>query len=140
MLILKKLNKIKASLSQRAKLLSRNVPILFLCLKDSQTPAVAKLTALITVVYALSPIDFIPDFIPVLGYLDDLIILPALITLTVKLIPKSVWDNNAKKAEGMWTDGKPKKWYYAIPTVIVWFLIAFVIIKAIIKNKKSGVN
>lgn len=140
MLILKRFDRIKASLSQRARLLSRNVPILFLCLKDSQTPAAAKLTAFITVVYALSPIDLIPDFIPVLGYFDDLVILPALIALTVKLIPKSVWDDNAQKADGMWADGKPKKWYYAIPTIIVWFLIAFVIIKAIVKNKKSGVK
>lgn len=130
---MKKYNEIKASLSDRAKHLSRNIPVLFLCLKDGQTPALAKITALITVVYALSPIDFIPDFIPVLGYLDDLIILPALIALTLKLIPQSVWENNRQKAEGMWADGKPKKWYYAIPTVIIWLRIVFIIIK------KSGV-
>ena len=128
---MKKYKEITVALSERARRLTKNIPIMFMCLKDSRTPVVAKITAFVTVVYALSPVDFIPDFIPVLGYLDDLIILPALVALTVKLIPDTVWNENAKKSEGLWTDGKPKKWYYAVPVVIVWLLIAFVIIKVV---------
>lgn len=84
------------------------------------------------VAYALSPVDFIPDFIPVLGYLDDVILLPMLVALTVKFIPNDVLEKNRRQAEGTWQEGKPKKWYYAIPIIIIWILIIALIIKAII--------
>ena len=119
-------------LKEKAKQLKIDVPAVFLALKDKKTPWYAKVFAAMTVVYALSPIDFIPDFIPVLGYLDDLIILPALVALTVKFIPKDVFAEYRKKAQGMWQDGKPKKWYYAIPIVLIWILIIVLILKAII--------
>ena len=80
----------------RAKQLKADIPALVLSLRSRDTPVGAKILAGITVAYALSPIDLIPDFIPVLGYLDDLIILPALIALTVKLIPKDVFDSCRK--------------------------------------------
>ena len=82
-------------------------------------------------VYALSPVDLIPDFIPVLGYLDDLILLPLLIALAVKFIPNEVLERNRKQAEGMWQNGKPKKWYYAIPFVLVWIATIVLVINAI---------
>ena len=81
--------------------------------------------------YALSPIDLIPDFIPVLGYIDDIILLPLLTALTIKLIPTIVWDRNLEQARDMWKDGKPKKWYYAIPIVFIWILIIILIVKII---------
>ena len=77
-------------LKARAKQLKTNIPAVFLALKKRETPWTAKLLAALTVGYALSPIDLIPDFIPVLGYLDDLIILPAMVALTVRLIPAEV--------------------------------------------------
>lgn len=116
------------NLKERAKSLKKTVPAVFLALKDKDTPIIAKVLAGITVGYALSPIDLIPDFIPVLGYLDDVILLPALITLTIKLIPATVWERNLKAAENMWPDGKPKKWYYAIPIVLIWLLILYKIV------------
>ena len=105
---------------------------MFLCLKDSDTPVIAKVLAALTVGYALSPVDLIPDFIPVLGYLDDVILLPALIALTVKLIPKGVCEKNAVLAAGMWQDGKPKKWYYAVPIILIWVLIVVWLVKMIL--------
>lgn len=119
------------NLKERAKQLKTDIPAMFLSLKDKETPFIAKFVSLITVCYALSPIDLIPDFIPVLGYLDDVIILPALIVLTVKLIPKEVWQKNKEAAVGMWQDGKPKKWYYALPIVLIWLLIIWLVVKAI---------
>ncbi len=120
------------TLKERAKKLKTDVPAVFLALKSKQTPWYAKIVAVIVVVYALSPVDLIPDFIPVLGYLDDLIILPALIALTVKLIPKEVFAKCREQAEGMWQNGKPKKWYYAIPFVLIWVAVIALIVLAFI--------
>ncbi len=122
------------NIKERAKQLKSDLPVVFLALKKKETPLTAKLLAGITVAYALSPIDLIPDFVPVLGYLDDVIILPLLVALTVKSIPKDVFDQCQVEAQGLWTDGKPKKWYYAIPFVLVWGLILFFVIRAIINR------
>ena len=119
-------------LKEKAKQLKTDVPAVFLALMNKKTPWYSKVFAAMTVVYALSPIDFIPDFIPVLGYLDDLIILPALVALTVKFIPKDVFADYRQKAQGMWQDGKPKKWYYAIPIIVVWFGILGMIVSVFI--------
>lgn len=119
------------TLKERAAALKRDIPAVFLALKAKQTPVIAKILAGITVAYALSPVDLIPDFVPVLGYLDDLLLLPALIALTVKLIPEDIFCACRKQAEGMWQDGRPKKWYYALPIVAVWILIVFLIGKAV---------
>ena len=120
------------NLKERIRKLKKDIPMIFIALKDKDTPAIAKILAGITVAYALSPIDLIPDFIPVLGYLDDLILLPALVALTIKLIPQNVIERSRKVSDGIWENGKPKKWYYAIPIVIIWLLIIFLIIKPVI--------
>jgi len=119
------------NLKERAKQLKTDIPALFLCLKSKETPLLAKILAGITVGYALSPIDLIPDFIPVLGYIDDIIILPALIALTIQLIPKETFNRFREEAEGMWQNGKPKKWYYAIPISMIWMFIIWLIIKTV---------
>ena len=121
------------NLKERAKKLKTDIPAVFLALKDKDTPIYAKIIAGITVAYALSPIDLIPDFIPVLGYLDDIIILPVMVALTIKMIPKEVFEKNKKLSEGMWENGKSKKWYYAIPTVLIWLIIIALILKAVLK-------
>ena len=119
------------TLKERAKKLKRDVPAVFLALKDRETPLLAKITAAVTVAYALSPIDLIPDFIPVLGYLDDVLLLPALIALAIKLNPKEVWKRCQAESENMWVDGKPEKWYFAVPIILIWLLILWLIVKAI---------
>lgn len=119
------------NLKERASALKRDIPAVFLALKDRRTPALAKLLAGITVAYALSPIDLIPDFVPVLGYLDDVILLPGLVALTLKLIPPEVLETCRTQAEGMWQDGKPKKWYYALPVLLVWALVVIAVLKAV---------
>jgi len=93
----------------------------FHCNEKQDTPIIAKILAGITVGYALSPIDLVPDFIPVVGYLDDLIILPLLAALTIKFIPDGIMEECKAEAQGMWEGRKPKKWYYAIPILAVWF-------------------
>ena len=105
-------------LAARARKLKTDVPALFLCMKDSETPVIAKILAGLTLAYALSPIDLIPDFIPVLGYLDDMILLPAMVALTIRLIPPAVFARCRIEAEGLWANGKPGKWYFAIPIAL----------------------
>ena len=112
------------NLKERARKLKKDIPTVFLCLEDRRTPVLAKLMASLAVFQALSPIDLIPDFIPVLGYLDDVIILPFLIYLTVKLIPEDIGKENRGKAIVL-----AKKWTYAIPIIVVWVLIIILIIK-----------
>jgi len=123
---------------ERARKLKTDLPAVFLALKKKETPVYAKILAGVTILYALSPIDLIPDFIPVLGYIDDLIVLPALIALTIKLIPKEIFVQCRVDSEGLWQNGKPKKWYFALPIVIVWLLILFFIGKAIWLNQQKG--
>ena len=119
----------------RAKQLKPDIPAVFLALKRRETPWGAKVLAALTIGYALSPIDLIPDFIPVLGYLADLISLPARVALTVRLIPAQVMADCRAQAEGMWQNGKPKRWYYAIPIVLVWLLVVFLIVRAVVKPR-----
>jgi uncharacterized membrane protein YkvA (DUF1232 family) len=121
-----------SKLTDRAKKLKTDIPAVFLALKEKRTPWYAKIIAAVVVIYALSPIDLIPDFIPVLGYLDDLVILPALIALCIKYIPKDIFDDCRKRAEGLWGNGKPEKWYYAIPFILIWVAVIALIVIAFI--------
>lgn len=119
------------TLKGRARNLKSDIPAVFLALQDRDTPIFAKILAGLTVAYALSPIDLIPDFIPVLGYLDDLILLPTLVALTVKCIPQEVMARCHKKADGLWQNGKPKKWYYAIPIILLWGMLIFLLLRMV---------
>jgi uncharacterized membrane protein YkvA (DUF1232 family) len=108
-------------LNERLRRIKVYLPTLFLAIKHRNTPWYAKAIAIFAIVYAISPIDLIPDVIPVIGYLDDLLILPILITICIKLIPESVMDEcliNAKDIQ------LPKgKWYHAIPIVLLWIIL-----------------
>ena len=77
-------------LKTRARALKKELAALYIAFRDPRTPWLARGVALLTLAYALSPIDLIPDFVPVLGYLDDLVIVPAGIALAIKLIPADV--------------------------------------------------
>lgn len=123
--------KFSVKLKERAKQLKVDIPAVFIALKRKDTPMLVKVLAFITVTYALSPIDLIPDFIPVLGFLDDALILPGLVALIVKLIPPEVFADCRREAEGLWADGKPKKWHYALPIIAIWLLVIFIVVKAV---------
>lgn len=118
-------------LKKRAKQLKADIPAVFIALRKKETPLLPKILAGITIAYALSPIDLIPDFIPVVGYLDDIILLPVLIALTIKLIPDEVFAECRKEAEGLWADCLPVNWRYAVPIVVCWLLIIFAAVKII---------
>lgn len=64
-------------------------------------------------------------------YLDDMIVLPALIALTIKFMPQNIIERNRRLSKGLWEYGKPKKWYYAIPIIVIWLFIIMLVIKAV---------
>ena len=93
----------------RVRALKTEVRALLLARRDPRVPWRAKVVAALVVAYALSPIDLIPDFIPVLGYLDDLIILPLGILLALKMIPPDVMHDCRRKAAASEAEDKPCK-------------------------------
>ncbi len=119
------------NIREKAKQIKRDLPAVFLALKHKDTPLLAKMLSAVAVCYALSPIDLIPDFIPVLGYLDDVLILPVLIVIIIKLVPKEVFEECRNESEGLWKDGKPERWYYALPIVLIYILVIYFIVMKI---------
>jgi uncharacterized membrane protein YkvA (DUF1232 family) len=117
----------------KSKELKYNLSALTLVYKRKDVSILPKIIIVITIWYALSPIDLIPDFVPVFGYLDDLLILPLLINLALKLIPKEVMDECREQAKNLWKHGKPKRWYYSIFIITIWIFILFIIVKIFLK-------
>lgn len=112
-----------------ARRLKNEIMTLYLAARDPRTPWYAKAVIACVVAYALSPIDLIPDFIPVLGYVDDLLLLPLGIYLALKLIPPAVLvDARQQAAETL--EKLPKSWLAAVAIVILW--IATVVIAGIV--------
>jgi len=108
-------------LRQRAKELKAEVFALYFAYKDPRVAWYAKLFIIIVVGYAFSPIDLIPDFIPILGYLDDLVLIPLGVALAIKMIPAPVLEEAREKAKSLQT--KPKNWLAAIIIIVLWILV-----------------
>ena len=109
---------------QRARALKREVYALFLAYRDPRTPWYGKAFAALVVVYAFSPIDLIPDPIPVLGYLDDLVLVPLGVTIALRLIPPEVMADARVKAEEILKAGKPVSWVGAVLIGAIWLALA----------------
>lgn len=109
-------------IKSKAKLLKREAFVLYFAYKDPRVAWYTKLFAICVVAYAFSPIDLIPDFIPILGYLDDIILVPLGIWLALKLIPKDVISDCREKAQELISKGKPKNWITGILFIIIWIL------------------
>jgi uncharacterized membrane protein YkvA (DUF1232 family) len=109
-------------LADRARLLKRDTYTLYLAARDPRTPWYAKVLAAAVVAYALSPIDLIPDFIPVIGYLDDLIIVPLGIAAVLRLVPAGVLAD-CREQSRLRTERRVS-WVGAAFMVAVWLLVA----------------
>ncbi|MGB0921686.1 MAG: YkvA family protein [Alphaproteobacteria bacterium] len=114
-----------------AEHLARDVLALSLAMSDKRVPWYAKAVAFFVVAYALSPIDLIPDFIPVLGYLDDLILLPIGIWVVLKLIPDDLMAELRAEAEGMAHRQLPKNVIGAVIIVAFWGLILYALMSSL---------
>jgi uncharacterized membrane protein YkvA (DUF1232 family) len=112
------------NLKRRARSLKADTYALYLVARDPRTPWYAKVLVGAVVAYALSPIDLIPDFIPVIGYLDDLILLPLGIALAIRLVPDEVLAECRARAEASIGEDKPVNLVAAAIVVGVWILLA----------------
>ena len=122
---------------QRAGQLRTEIYALYLAYKDPRVPWYAKLLAACVVGYALSPIDLIPDPIPVLGYLDDLVLVPLGVALVLKMVPKPVMTECRKKAREVMGQGKPTNRVAAGIIVAIWLLLAGTVIVLMIRVVKG---
>ena len=113
----------------------KELVVLHLAYQNPRTPWTAKVLIVLIIGYALSPIDLIPDFIPVIGLLDDLILLPLGIYFAIKLIPKDILAECRVIAKTHhWN--KKKSWIAAIIISVIWILVVYFIVSALFLNKK----
>lgn len=116
--------RILRGLTQRARRLKAETFALYLAARDPRTPWYAKLLVAGIVAYAISPIDLIPDFVPVLGYLDDLILIPIGIAFAIKLIPHSVLTECRARAQDTARNGRPVSRVAGTVIVLIWIGLA----------------
>ena len=115
------------TLKKWANALKKNIFALYLASRDIRVPLIAKISIALILGYALSPIDLIPDFIPIIGFLDDLILLPLGIYLVLRLIPKIVWLECKQKAEEQAFE-LPKNKLAAVIIILIWLVMLAMII------------
>jgi uncharacterized membrane protein YkvA (DUF1232 family) len=124
---MKTLRKWFETIKIKAKAFKREVKVLYIAYKHPEVPWYAKAFMALVIGYALSPIDLIPDFIPVLGYLDDLILIPLGISLAIRMIPAHVLEESRAQADNVFRNGKPKNWAAGIIIILVWVLVVLII-------------
>jgi uncharacterized membrane protein YkvA (DUF1232 family) len=112
-------------LRRAARRLQTDTYTLYLACQDPRTPWYAKLLAAAVVAYAFSPFDLIPDFVPVLGYLDDLVLVPLGIALAVKLVPAPVLAECRERART--ATERPTSWVAGVVIVIIWLGVALLV-------------
>lgn len=105
-----------------ARNIKRDVVAVYFAARDPQTPWPVRVLAVLVAAYALSPIDLIPDFIPVLGYLDDLLLVPLGLMLVIKLLPPQVLEASRAKASAVLA--RPRSRVAALVIILVWLLCA----------------
>jgi uncharacterized membrane protein YkvA (DUF1232 family) len=133
--------KIVALWRQWASRLRLEVLTLYFAYRNPRTPWFAKLWAAIVVAYAFSPVDLIPDFIPILGYLDDLVLIPVGIAVAAKLIPKDILEESKNLARQRIDSKKPVNWIAGSVVIAIWVaLLAFVVYRLVLlqRDKPSG--
>jgi uncharacterized membrane protein YkvA (DUF1232 family) len=121
------------SWKQKARRLKQEIFALYLAYRDPRVPLHAKIFAACVVGYAFSPIDLIPDPIPILGYLDDLVLIPIGISLAIKMIPAEVMVESRVKACQMIDQGKPVSWVAAGVIAAIWLCLAVLVIAIILR-------
>ena len=118
------------SWKEKAAKLKNEIYALYFVYRDPRVPWYAKALTVAIIGYALCPLDLIPDFIPVLGYVDDIVLIPAGIALVVKLIPQDVLEECREKARSE-SIGKANRWIGAVIIILIWLLALYVTIRVV---------
>jgi uncharacterized membrane protein YkvA (DUF1232 family) len=121
----------------RAKQLRGETYALYLAFRDPRVPWYAKVFVGVVVAYAFSPIDLIPDFVPVVGYLDDLLLVPAGIALALKMVPNAVMDECRSNAQELMAQGKPASRFAAGAIVLIWLVCIALVAAALARLVKK---
>jgi uncharacterized membrane protein YkvA (DUF1232 family) len=108
---------------QKARGLKKNSLALYFAARDPRVPWYAKAVIAIVAAYAFSPIDLIPDFIPIFGYLDDLVLVPLGIAFAIRLMPPVVWQECVTRAEQTQLAQKPRSLVAAAVIVVIWIAV-----------------
>lgn len=112
----------------KARDLKHQTYVLYLAYRSPDTPWYAKVFGALVVAYAFSPVDLVPDFIPILGYLDDLILVPLGIAFALKMIPDAVLAEARLQAESEFVDGKPQNWVVGGIIIAIWVIVLALVV------------
>jgi len=123
-------------LKQTANRLKTEISVLTVVYRDVRTPWYARAIIFLVIAHSLSPIDLIPDFIPVLGYLDDLIIIPLGIALAIRLVPKEVFAEARVKVASQPESTGISGWWFGGLVILVWMVIVMLLIWLFIQTRK----
>ena len=126
--------KVLDSWKERAGQLKVETYAIWLAYKDPRVPWYGRAFAACVVGYAFSPIDLIPDPIPVLGYLDDLVLIPLGIALALRMMPQEVMAECRQKADAVMREGKPTNWKAAAAIVTLWVVMALLVIVVMVRT------
>ena len=118
---------------QRARQLKVETYAVYLAYRDPRVPWHARVFAACVVAYAFSPIDLVPDPIPILGYLDDLVLVPLGIAVALKMIPPEVMAECRERADAAMREGKPTNWKAAAPIVSLWIIMALLVVAVMVR-------
>ena len=119
------------NLKRRAQRLKAELTVLYQAYRDPRTPLTAKVAMVFVLAYALSPIDLIPDFIPILGYLDDLLLLPLGIALALRLVPRHILEEHRAQADERIAEGSPLSWVGGGLVVLVWSFLGLLLLRLV---------
>lgn len=118
---------------RQARRLKVETYALYLAYRDPRVPMYARIFAGCVVGYAFSPIDLIPDFVPVFGYLDDLVLIPLGIKIAISMIPENVMSESREKAKEIITQGKPVNRVAAAVIIVIWLFLAALSIELVLR-------
>jgi len=122
-------SKLLQSIRARVNELKRESLTVYFACQDPETPRAAKIVAALVVAYAFSPIDLIPDFVPVLGYIDDMLLVPIGIAIALRMIPEPIRQRARERAAHAIDDHIPVHWGVAVAILAVWALaVAWIIV------------
>ena len=128
-------NRLVETWKRRARQLKTETYALWLAYKDPRVRWYARLFAACVVGYAFSPIDLIPDPIPVLGYLDDLVLIPLGVALALRMIPPAVMVECREKAQAAMSQGKPRNWVAAAVIIAIWLALAVLAVALVAQTR-----